>query len=443
MKILLLSANFCDNPYVVYPLGMSVIAGALTSAGHEVRQFDGNIYPGENWMELCQNTFNSFAPELVGFSIRNLDNIECQSNGNNLVGQTVEIIRKLKSFFDVPWVLGGSGFSLCPDKLLELTGAEYGIVGPGEEAIIKLVNELESGNRPRQQIWTMPVTEQATPLYQKDITDFYYQQTHLLPVQTKRGCKFNCVYCTYPRLEGREIVLRDINSVIDDIANFHQNYPEAMIYFVDAVFNDPARHYHSLLKKIIDKKLDVSWTAFVTPAGLNDEDLALMAASGMIAAELGVDGACDITLTGLNKCYDFATVRKTCASLHKLGISVTASVIFGGPGETRETVMEGIENLRSLQGVYSVIYAGIRLINGMPLMETAIKNGLVPVDWDGISPLNYFAPGLDPEWLVQTLTHNFHDSHYCIYPAEKGKKQVQMIHKFGYVKWHNAQIKMR
>ena len=32
MRILLSAANFCSDPYPVYPLGMSVIAGALAAA---------------------------------------------------------------------------------------------------------------------------------------------------------------------------------------------------------------------------------------------------------------------------------------------------------------------------------------------------------------------------------------------------------------------------
>ena len=40
MRILLLACNPVVAPYPVYPLGMSVIAAALTRAGHAVRQFD-------------------------------------------------------------------------------------------------------------------------------------------------------------------------------------------------------------------------------------------------------------------------------------------------------------------------------------------------------------------------------------------------------------------
>ena len=39
-RIFLVSSNTTVDPYPVYPVGMAIIASALTRAGHEVRQFD-------------------------------------------------------------------------------------------------------------------------------------------------------------------------------------------------------------------------------------------------------------------------------------------------------------------------------------------------------------------------------------------------------------------
>ena len=63
----------------------------------------------------------------------------------------------LRPQLSVPWVLGGSGFSLCPEHLLELTGAEYGIIGAGEAAIVELASELDQGKKITRQIWTKSV----------------------------------------------------------------------------------------------------------------------------------------------------------------------------------------------------------------------------------------------------------------------------------------------
>ena len=75
MRLLLTAANLCTDPYPVYPLGMSVIAKALTDAGHTVRQFDA-LADGLNTLP---ETIRSFRPDAIGVSIRNLDTVNSRS----------------------------------------------------------------------------------------------------------------------------------------------------------------------------------------------------------------------------------------------------------------------------------------------------------------------------------------------------------------------------
>jgi hypothetical protein len=96
--------------------------------------------------------------------------------------------------------------------------------------------------------------------------------------------------------------------------------------------------------------------------------------------------------------------------------------------------MEGLSNLRSLEPVYSIIFSGIRILTGAPLLGLAKKQGIVPPDWDGLRKLFYYAPGLSPEWLDQTLRAGFAGSKYCIYPPGSRNLQLKNIHRFGYVK---------
>ncbi len=64
-------------------------------------------------------------------------------------------------------------------------------------------------------------------------------------------------------------------------------------------------------------------------------------------------------------------------SLAEYGIPGLHFIIFGGPGETRETVQEGIENLAGLN--LSVVFGGmgIRVLPNTGIYELAKKMGLV------------------------------------------------------------------
>ena len=439
MRILLSAANFCDSPYVVYPLGISVIANALRQAGHDVRQFDplaaGDFQAG------ALALLHDFQPELLGISLRNRDDIDSRQITDRLLGDSLETIRFFRTAAPgVPMVLGGPGFSLYADEILRLTGAEYGISGEGEDAAVALAKRLAAGENVPHGVIRQHNHTQAGACYDDAIATFYDGETHLIPVQTKRGCPFHCAYCTYPLLEGHELRTRNLDEVLAELAEIHAKWPDAMIYFVDSVFNDPSGHYRKLLHAMQAHDLQLSWTGFITPASLSAEDITLMTQTGLVAADLGVDAATDQTLTGIGKNFAFADVRRCCRQLLDHGVSVTTNVMFGGPGETYDTVREGIDNLLALEPAYSVIFAGIRLLHGAPLLETARREGKIPPDWNGIGALYYFAPGLDPDRLHDLLLDGFRNSRCCIYPPASRNRDIQMIHKFGFLKLRNLKL---
>lgn len=121
MKILLTASNTCTDPYPVYPLGMSVIAQALAAAGHDVKQFDVAV----SGLGALPEAIRSFSPEAVGISIRNLDSVNSRTPGQDFLRMPVAMAEVIRGQTDAPLILGGSGFSLLPEEILKLTGADY------------------------------------------------------------------------------------------------------------------------------------------------------------------------------------------------------------------------------------------------------------------------------------------------------------------------------
>ena len=71
-KVLLISSNTAREPYPVYPLGMAVLASALSARGHTVCQYDFLVT--EQSERLLQKTLSEFEPDYIGISLRNIDN---------------------------------------------------------------------------------------------------------------------------------------------------------------------------------------------------------------------------------------------------------------------------------------------------------------------------------------------------------------------------------
>ena len=112
MRILLSSANFCNSPYVVYPLGIGVLASALSQAGHEVRQFDPLSL--DDYQAHARALLQDFRPELIGVSIRNLDDIDSRQITDRLLGESLDVIRFFRAEAPgVPMALGGGLLPVC------------------------------------------------------------------------------------------------------------------------------------------------------------------------------------------------------------------------------------------------------------------------------------------------------------------------------------------
>ena len=77
-------------------------------------------------------------------------------------------------------------------------------------------------------------------------------------------------------------------------------------------------------------------------------------------------------------------------------------LLFGGPGETRETVRESLEFADSLDLEAMKITIGIRIYPRTSLQQTAIKEGLITPDDNLLTPKFYIADGLEG-WLQGTV----------------------------------------
>jgi len=69
-RVLLISPNRCSVPDPVFPLGLAHLGAALRRAGHQVRWHDALVES-----ERLETLLAEFQPNLVGISLRNVDNV--------------------------------------------------------------------------------------------------------------------------------------------------------------------------------------------------------------------------------------------------------------------------------------------------------------------------------------------------------------------------------
>jgi lipid biosynthesis B12-binding/radical SAM protein len=435
-RIFLISANTTVDPYPVYPVGMAIIAAALAGAGHEVHQFDFLV--AEQSDERLQKAISDFSPDYVGVSIRNIDNVDsCSDTQEWYLSDNQAIMKIIRETSNAPVILGGPAFSIMPEEILKYLGADYGIIGEGEQALCGLIEALKEGRlvpaiSGNGAAFQSGEAMTCRPLWDRDLISYYAKRSGMISMQTKRGCPHACTYCTYPAIEGNKVRYRLPDDIADEVERLQTDYGVDMVYFTDSVFNDDNEGYLKIAEILIRREIKVKWAGFFRPEPIEKEKMALLKRSGLYAVEAGTDAASDETLAGFNKQFifdDVYTFNKVCVENK---IPCAHYVMFGGPGETEKTLKDGFRNLEMLKDCIIFAFSGIRIFPGAILQAQAIKDGILKEGESLMKPVYYFSPAIDPALMNQSLADAFQGRRDRIFPPSQGLKMAQRMNRQGY-----------
>ena len=434
-RIFLISSNTAVDPYPVYPLGMALVASALQSGGHHVCQYD--CLAGDHPEVRLKKSLLEYNPDFVGISLRNIDNVDSLTSDNHwYLAEVKRLIEKIRQLTDTPIIVGGPAFSIMPEDILDYIGADYGVVGEGERAFCDLLESLADGHLPPRiingQSAFISGMDMITPCLVEELTSFYLQRSGMVGMQTKRGCPYNCLYCTYPQLEGAQLRTRGPEAVVDDIERMKKSYGINTIFFTDSVFNDATGHFLKVAEALLDRKLGISWSAFFRPKHLKRSELKLLKSSGLYAAEVGSDAASDATLEALNKRFTFADVIEFNRICQKEEIPCAHFIMFGGPGETAATLEKGLDNIEKLENCVVFAFSGIRILPGTGLHACAIREGILTKKKSLLKPVYYFSPKIDPARMNERIESAFHGRRDRLFPPSEGQIRMAAMNRFGY-----------
>ncbi len=385
MRILVVSANREKFPDPVFPLGASYIAHSVKSAGHETDVFDA-CFSAEPEEELAVK-IKDFMPDVIAFSIRNVD--------NNVFPDTVNYLPYYQSLMKVirantgaSVVVGGAAYTIFPEYFVEELGADFGIAGEGEYTFLKLLEDIKNGTPPDNRVLKSSsikdINFDSVPLRIGFEPDKYFNEGGCINIQTKRGCAFNCSYCTYPSIEGHEYRMRTPVKIVDEI-EYWNNKGITHFFFVDSVFNHPEDYAFSIVKEIIRRKLKIKWSCFFAPI-FTEEFLLACIEAGLSSIDLGTDAFSDKTLKGFHKFFTVEDIFRSCALCKKHNLMFNHSLIFGGPGETYETLEETVHNVELSDPTSVIGYIGVRLYPNTPIIKQV---GIT--DKVGIDPVFYLS----------------------------------------------------
>ena len=416
MRLAFLSANRQQMPDAVVPLWLLSVCAACRD--HHEKRFWDLCFEQEPLAYLADK-LAAYQPDVVALGLRNVQSSDyLTTTGNVHLFQSVA--HTIRSSCDTLLVLGGGGFSVIPVGLMELLGADFGVVGEGEGAFAQLLAAIEQGSgfeaigglyrrigdevvpplsAPR------PVKLDALPALDRSLIDSrYYSKFGIDSLQTKRGCSQSCTYCTYPTIEGRTIRRRDPDRVVEELLSMKEQHPEVRhVFFVDAAFNLPPSHAKGVCRAIIDRGIDLPWTCYVNPIGFDEELAELMAAAGCTGIEIGSDSGCDEVLARLKKGFCVADIEQVHRLARNAGLKDCHSFLLGTPGETLQQVERTLQFIVDLDPVAAILMTWVDDDEAFdPLLRQ--QRSLLR---ERIATLLERSKSAYPRWIIPSLGVNF------------------------------------
>jgi len=443
-RILILSTNRCVIPDPVFPLGLSYLNAALRQSCHETRWFDCLTAS-----QTLPQVLTEYRPDFVGISLRNIDDVLIRKR-ETYFQPLAGICSTIRRLHRCPVILGGSGFSLFPERLLELSAADFGIQGEGEASLPALISALNHGtdftgipglvyrrdgeivaNPPRGGLAPVPLEFTDWPPH---LVAHYLRTGGMLNLQTQRGCVHVCNYCTYPLIEGRVMRRRPPEMVADEMAHL-QAAGAKYIFITDSVFNSSPQHVVETCEALLRRNLALRWGCFLRPQGLTPELMKLMARAGLAHIEFGSDSFCDTVLAEYAKHLTFDDILQSSELAHKESIDYCHFLICGGPGETLDTMQTGFENSKRLPGAVIMAVVGMRVYPGTALHRRALREGLIQADTDLLTPIYYLASDLSSDAVFELLNEFARQSPNWIVgdPTPQYAKLVERLRERGIV----------
>ncbi len=379
--VLLVNPNRMQPP--VAPLGLSLLAHALQKEDIPPHTLD--LAWTRAPLREIQKAINELNPDVIGISVRNLDDCYYASQ-SFLLNPVKRYVREIKRYTSAPVVAGGVGFSISPHAALNYIGADMGIIGDGERAFPRLIRALAEDSSPAA-VPGVLTGDSETALEQLSLRELepgrewfsperYFTKGGQGNIETQRGCNRKCIYCADPLAKGTTVRYRDPQSVAEEMDRLSRLGVHTF-HLCDSEFNLTRKHAEAVCRAIIREGLGsrIAWHTYALPRPMDDDLARLMARAGCKGIDFSADAADDDMLDSLGRDFKTDDLYQCARACKKADMAFMFDLLLGGPGETRTTMEKTIKNIKRIGPHCTGVSFGVRLFSGTRLEKQLLKQG--------------------------------------------------------------------
>jgi radical SAM superfamily enzyme YgiQ (UPF0313 family) len=324
-------------------------------------------------------------PWLVGFTCY-LWNIE----------RTLWIARELKRLRpEVRIVLGGPEITADNAWVLESEPYDFAVIGEGEQTFANLLLALIDDDTvpvpipglyvpalagPRYQPGRLPAFR--TPLpdlnrlgspYLAGILDAAEEEMLLL--ETTRGCVFNCKFCYYPKSYDKQYYLSD--ELIRASLEHARRRGAREVFLLDPTLNQ-RRDFADFLQLLADGNPDGRMEYFgeLRGEGITEKTARLLRQANFTEVEVGLQSIGPEAMTLMDRKNNLRAFERGVRAMLEEGIRVKVDLIVGLPGDTVESVRQGLEWLHERRLCSDLQVFNLAVLPGTEFRSEAATLGL-------------------------------------------------------------------
>ena len=258
----------------------------------------------------------------------------------------------------IPVVMGGPHVTFLPDEALN--HADYVMRGEAEEAFPLLLAMLLGVRAPETVPGLSFVDKQGTVNHNErtkscvDLNNLPYPDFSIVrgkptkssgwtvvPVQTSRGCPFDCSFCSVTGMFGRRYRHRSTEHILAELRLY--NNRKNFIFFYDDNFAANPAKTHELLDAMISEGLSLKWSTQVRADIARDEELvAKMKKAGCHTVFIGFESVNPETLKAVKKVQTVEQMEVAAKVFRRQRIHIHGMFVLGldedSPATVRETV---------------------------------------------------------------------------------------------------------